>query len=386
MTYEFRSAASAEHALTHAASASGPPRTADADDVVTAHDGDGHCVGHVHAARTDLTVPGEVRLTAAAIAGIDVDETHRGRGVLSGMIRRLLADAQARGQVLATITSPHSALHRRFGFGPAADACAVEVDVARARPVHRPASGGVEVVAASEALDVVVDVYERCARLRTGTVGRTAEHWKRRLAPLPGADGSQASEVAVHHDSTGRADGYVHYDRTADGVGVIRDLWGESPEIDRALWEHLLSVRGLTTLRSPRRPVDDPIRHAMADLRAYRVERQIDELWVRLLDVDVALDTRTYTSSTSALTLKVSDPILSSNNGTWRVDSYGSFRSQGEPDIELDIAELSAVFLGGTSFRELADAGRLVERRHGAVDDAHTLFTERPGPFCGTDR
>ncbi len=385
MTFEFRSAPSAEHALTHTTPAAGPPRSADADDVVTAHDveqGD-RCVGHVHAARTDLTVPGEVRLATAAITGIDVDETWRGRGVLTGMMQRLLTEAHARGQVLATISSPHSSLHGRLGFGPASDACAVEIDAARARPVHRPADGTLQIIPTSGALDVVVDVYERCARRRTGTLGRTAEHWKRRLAP-PGNDGSATSEVVVHHDSTGRPVGYAHYD-VAGSVGVVRDMWGEDPEIERALWGHLVTIDTVATWRSPRRPVGDPIRHALADLRAYRIERQVDELWVRILDVDVALGTRTYNSNTRTLTVRVTDPIISPNNGTWRVDSYGSFRSQGEPDIEIGIAELSAVFLGGTSPRELADAGHLVERRRGAVGDAHELLAERPNPFCGTD-
>lgn len=383
VTFEIRSAPVTEHTL--AAGATGldaPPTLVDADDVVSAHT-DGRCVGEIRSTRTEMTVPGEVRLTVAALGGIAVDPDHRGRGVLTAMCARVLADAQARGQVLATITSPHSAVHPRLGFGVATESCAVEIDAARARPLHRRADGTIEVLPTTDALDVVVDVYERCARRRTGTVARSAESWKRRLAPPPGADG--VSEVAVHHDSTGRADGYALHDRTGD-VGVVRDLWGESAAIERSLWAHLFETTGVTTWRSPRRPHRDPVRFAVADARSFGVLRHDDELWLRLLDLDVALAARSYHQSTRTVTIKVTDPVLSPNNGTWRIDSYGSFRSQGEPDLELGIEALSAGYLGGTSFHDLAEAGRIVVRRPGAADDADALFAERPTPFCGTDR
>lgn len=367
-----------------------PPLDLDVGDLVQAFDGD-DAVGHLAAGRTDLTVPGEVRLPTAALRAPVVAESHRGRGATTGMITHLLEEAQHRGQVLATLSSPYSWLHGRLGFGPASEACGVEVDPAMARSVHRPEPGEVVTYSLDDPIvrELLIDVYDRCARTRTGTVERSVSSWDRRLGASSPPATSSTAEVAVRHDSTGRADAYVLYDVAApEGgrqVGVVRDMWGETLGAERALWAHLVGRPGVTLWRSPRRPVGDPIRFALDDVRAYRVTHQFDELWLRLLDVDVALGTRTYNASTRALTLKVSDPLLRTNEGTYRVDSYGSFRSQGSPDLELGVDALSAVYLGGTSFRDLVDAGRIIERSPGAAADADTLFGERPTPFCGSD-
>jgi len=358
------------------------------DDLTTAYDGD-TCVGHLGSLRSDITVPGDVKLTAAAITQFGVEPSHRRQGVLAGLMTTALRDAHTRGQVLATLSSPLSALHPRFGFGLAADACAVEVDPRAAAPIHRPALGSIDVMSVGEAAHLVPEIYDRCARGRVGTVSRGPSTWARRLRAAPVTLGTEQPSVAFHLDSTGLADGYVQYDITTDAdgvsVGVIRDLWGSDSEIERALWEHLVSIDDVSTWRSPRRPADDPVRFAMADVRAYKTRRRFDEQWLRILDIDVALGTRAYNASTRAVTLRVLDPMISANTGTWRIDAYGSFRSQGDADFEIGIETLSAVYLGGTSFQELRDAGRLVERRTDAAADADTLFASRPRPFCGTD-
>jgi hypothetical protein len=98
----------------------------------------------------------------------------------------------------------------------------------------------------------------------------------------------------------------------------------------------------------------------------------------------VAIGARTYGPTDRSVTLQVHDPLFSSNSGTWRIDSYGSFRSHNEPELVADVGALSAAYLGGTSWRELFEAGRVRERRSGAVGDADALFAHRPGPFCGT--
>jgi predicted acetyltransferase len=249
-------------------------------------------------------------------------------------------------------------------------------------------------MSAVEAADLVPGVYERCARTGVGTISRSSAMWHRRFgtSPLDEAHGisdhGDPTDLAFHLDSTGRADGYVEYaialDERGTNVGVIRDLWAETSEIERALWSHLVGIDAVATWRAPRRPADDPVRLAMADVRAYRVERRFDEQWLRILDVDIALATRQYNPSTRSLTIRVLDPMLSHNTGTWRIDAYGSFRSQGDSDFEIGIETLSAAYLGGTSFQELRDAGRITERRQGAAADADTLFAARPYPFCGT--
>jgi hypothetical protein len=50
----------------------------------------------------------------------------------------------------------------------------------------------------------------------------------------------------------------------------------------------------------------------------------------------------------------------------------------------VDIATLSSVYLGGTSWAAVAATGAVDERRAGSVATADHLFASRPLPFCGS--
>ncbi len=50
------------------------------------------------------------------------------------------------------------------------------------------------------------------------------------------------------------------------------------------------------------------MRFALNDRRYYLSIARFDEQWVRLLDVDAALQTRTYNPSNAAVTIAVVDP------------------------------------------------------------------------------
>jgi predicted acetyltransferase len=358
-------------------------------DSVSAWDGD-RCVGHAGSFHLDTTVPGGSRLDTAGVTRIGVLPTHTRQGALRDMMTLLLDRAREHGKVLASLRASEATIYGRFGFAVAGRAAAAQIDGRRARPVHRSSEGTMRVITADEAAATLPDLYDRCARHRVGTVSRTAGMWHRSLEDV--VKGKKAAFVAVHEDSTGTADGFVRYevawsaidDMFELGQGTIDDLWGASPAIERALWAYLLDLDLVTSWRAWWRPLDDVVIAAAADPRGYRVDGVADEQWVRLLDVDVAFGSRSYGPTDRAVNIQVHDPVYSSNCGTWRIDSYGAFRSHADPDLMVDVAEASAAYLGGTSWRELADAGRVVVRRADAVADADALFATRPVPFCGT--
>jgi predicted acetyltransferase len=350
---------------------------------------DGQCVGEAGSIVLDLTVPGGARLTTTGLTRLRVAPTHLDRGLHAELVERLLTDAQLAGFVAASTRADEEAVFGQYGFGSASDTSSVTVDPRRARPIQRPAEGSVRTLDADELATVLPELYDRCARHRAGTVSRSEAMWQRRL--LQHADGSSRMCVAVHEDSV-NADGYVWYELPDDDpggpvssrVGSVIELFGTDAAIERALWDHVLSLEHVDEWRAEHRPVDEPLRLAAANLRAVRVEGRSDEHWLRLLDVDVAIGARTYGPTDRSVTLQVHDPLFSANSGTWRIDSYGSFRSHNEPELLADVSALSAAYLGGTSWRELHEAGRVRERRSGAVGDADALFAHRPAPFCGT--
>ena len=353
---------------------------------VTAWDGD-RCVGHAGAFPFDTTVPGGNTLPTSGVTRVGVLTTYRRQGVLTRMMTQLLEEAKDRGNVLASLRASEAVIYERYGFGVAAEAASITLRPREAGSVQRPAEGTMRLLQRDEIMDVVPALYERCARRRVGTVSRPRYMWTRYLDDA--LTGKKPSFVAVHEDSTGTADGYVHYttgwdEHSESGKGEIEDLFGADDAVERALWQYLLGVDLVVEWTAGERPIDDAVRHSLTNRRAYKLTARWDEQWVRVIDLDVALGARTYRSTDRSVTIQVTDPMLTANNGTWRVDAYGAFRSHNEPDLQADITTVSAAYLGGTSWRELADAGRVRARSQDAIEDADTLFAARPSPFCGT--
>jgi predicted acetyltransferase len=352
---------------------------------------DGVLVGTVSEFPVDTTVPGGARLPTAAVSRVGVLPTHRRRGIATRLMERLVIEAQARGQVLASLRASEAVIYHRFGFGVAGENASAVVDPARARPLRAPEDdGSVRILARGEILDVVPDLYERVAHARPGIITRPDAMWRRFLDAA--LDGSAASFVAVHRDASGQADGYVHYDvswrdefsEAPTGEGKIHELYGATPAVEIALWRYLVDIDLVRTWRADERPIDDVAKWAFADPRAYSLKAVGDEQWLRLLDVDSALGARAFNSAERPVTIMVRDPLLSSNCGTWRVDAHGAFRSHNEPDLIVPIETLSAAYLGGTPWWALHAAGGVREQHPGSVAAADALFASVPLPFCGS--
>ena len=184
-------------------------------------------------------------------------------------------------------------------------------------------------------------------------------------------DASAASFVAVHLDSTSHPDGYVHYDvswqdafsEAPAGQGKIHELYGADAGVELALWRYLLDIDLVKTWRADERPLDDVAKFVVADSRAYAIKAVGDEQWLRILDVDVALGTRTYNATDRSVTIMVRDPLIANNAGTWQVDAYGAYRSHNEPDLIVGIETLSAAYMGGTPWWALHAAGHVRAQR-----------------------
>jgi predicted acetyltransferase len=149
------------------------------------------------------------------------------------------------------------------------------------------------------------------------------------------------------------------------------------------LWRYLLDIDLVVEWETEARPVDEPVRRAMHDSRAYETRQRIDDQWVRILDVDAALDARTYGPVDSRVGIGIHDPLFADNCATWKVSSAGSARSDGPADVTVDITALSAAYLGAVSWQDLASIGA-VDASDDVVRRLDALFAVRPSPFCGT--
>ena len=359
-------------------------------ETVSAFDGQA-CVGSASEFLVETTVPGGARLPTAAITRVGVLPTHRRQGIGKQLMERLVVEARDRGRMLASLRATEAVIYPRFGFGVTGENASAVVDSRRARPLRAPEiEGSFRMLDRGEILDVVPDLYERVAHGRPGVITRPSWLWSRYFEEA--IAGSAASFVVVHLDITGYPDGYVHYDvswhdqfsEAPTGHGRIHELYGIDSGVELAMWRYLLDIDLVNPWRADERPLDDVAKFAVADSRAYAIKAVGDEQWLRLLDVDVALGTRTYNSTDRAVTIMVRDPLMANNSGTWRVDAHGAFRSHNEPDLIVGIETISAAYMGGTPWWTLHAVGQVREQRHGAVGDADILFASHPSPYCGS--
>jgi predicted acetyltransferase len=151
-----------------------------------------------------------------------------------------------------------------------------------------------------------------------------------------------------------------------------------SPVALREIWRFLVGVDLVAQVEAWGLPPDYPLFLMLTEARRLRMTLG-DALWLRLVDVEAALAARSY-ADTEPVSIEVRDSFCEWNEGVWRVPD--AERTDDEPDLRLDAADLGSVYLGGISFAELAGAGLVEELREGAVARADALFRTAVTPWC----
>lgn len=334
-----------------------------------------------------MSVPGG-ELACAGVTVVTVRPTHRRRGILTGMMSILFERAQAAGEPLAALWAAEGGIYERFGYGVAGQRAHIVLPGGagaprpslRAEADHAPAAAqthALELIDTAGAGPLLDPVWERLRALRPGIPARTALWWRRRvLSDLPeNRGGALQKRLLVARDGAGTVQGYALYrarGEEPDTTLEVLELIAPDPDAEAALWGLLGSIDLVATVDAPMRPVDDAAQFRFADFRQPRVVDVTDGLWLRLIDLPAALQGRAWRGPLD-LTLEVADARLPANAGRWRlqVSADGEARcsaTQRDPDLQLDVAALSAAYLGGTGVARLADAGRVVERSPGAVE------------------
>ncbi|MEN8650445.1 GNAT family N-acetyltransferase [Streptomyces sp. 21So2-11] len=351
------------------------------------------CVGTAGAFSFRLSVPGGALVPSAGVTMVSVTATHRRRGILRSMMRRQLDDVRAAGEPLAVLTASEPAIYGRFGYGCATQQLAAEINTSRVRLAVPDGTDNVRVRFAkpADAQGACEAVYAQLVTGRPGMVAR-APGWE----GLPLIDRESDREgtsplQCVLAERDGETVGYARYQvkpdwewTGAEGIVVLRDCEALDPAAYAALWRFLFDIDLTSTLRTRNRPVDDAWQQLVSDIRRCDV-RVRDSLYVRLVDVGAALEARTFQVPVDVV-FEVTDAFCPWNEGRWRLtgDAKGgaSCKRTDEPaDLALSVRELGAAYLGGTSLTALAGAGRVRERRHGALAEASVAFGSDVAPW-----
>ncbi|MFE3547536.1 GNAT family N-acetyltransferase [Streptomyces kronopolitis] len=347
---------------------------------IGARDG-GRLAGVAGAHRLTLSVPGG-QLPCAALDFVSVAPTHRRRGVLTSMIGELWRRCAADGQPLACLWASESAIYGRYGFAAATETCRVEIDSSRPlalriAPDRRP----LRLLDPAEAPALLAARYDASLAHRAGRFTRDEAWWREHVLDLDGARGGAdrgglgpVRVVALGADGETPGGYAIYRTRPAHdggpGAVAVAELEAESAPAAAALWSYLAAIDLTSTVRIGARPADDPLLYLAADRDQVRVTGQKPCLWLRLVDVRAALCARSW-AAPAALVLDLRDGELPANAGRFRLtatpDGATWEPTAEDPDLSLDVRELSAVYLGGTPLRRFAHAGLVTEHTPGAV-------------------
>lgn len=345
---------------------------------------DGQPVGSACAYSFELTLPGEIVVSAAGVSAVGVLPTHRRQGVLSAMMRHQLADVRARGEFLSVLLATEAPIYGRFGYGPATYTRRLTVprgpDTFTASRAGDTGSGSIELLRRDRCGEILEDVYDRYRRAQPGALSRPARWWAAGAGQPPIS--AAPRYVAVHRDTSGRPDGYASY--SLDGGTLTVD---ETIATDDAVWTALarfvLEHDLVTEVAFKHVPPDHPLRWQLTDFNAAQVSHDTEWLWVRLLDIPRALTTRAWFAD-GDLVLDVDDPFLGEHSRyllTVQAGKAECVATDREPDLSLDVRDLGSIYLGGTAPSTLVRAGH-VKARPGAATRADALFRTERAPHC----
>lgn len=352
---------------------------------------DGRIVGTLGSFDLDMTVPGG-SVPCAGTTWVSVAPSHRRRGVLRRLMGAHLSEAVEHGDVIAALWASDSAIYQRFGYGRAVESVSIDLD----RPMARfreaaPVPEHVEMITKDEAADLLPPLYERIRRDIPGTFARSEAWWTHRHLrdTSDRRGGRSALRIAVSSAADGRTTGYVVFrvegkyesGHSQDIVHVV-DLFGSTPGSWSALWSLVLGLDLATRVQGRVRPVDDPLFEFLTGIR--RVERTLtDTVWVRVLDVERALTSRTY-GQPGALTIAIGD-AQGIANGTYRLEWDGHRIECGgtstTADLEIDVSDLGAALLGRPAFAAASLAGT-IGGSHEAAALADRMFSHHRAPYC----
>lgn len=372
--------------------------TWDLEQARAAFDGD-RLIGTIGTRSLTMTVPGGATVPIAGIGQGGVLPSHTRRGIMHELMLDSLSRAAVQGAVLAAWTTSAWPLYRRYGGGVATLSASGVIEDLPAARVDDEIGGRVDLAASAEVAEVIVDLHVR-ASSGAGNVARDARYWRERLRradrglPLDvlatGAS-APAALYALHRPAPAAApDGCVIYrvhQRWEAGLSrselEVLDFIAVDDAAARDLWRFLLGFGFMRRLVIEHMPTDPLLRWLLHDGRLLQTTAVTDHVWVRVLDVERALSARTYHSLVEPIRIAVRDPLGLCDSDAFEIDAAGVRRvGPGVARIELDVAMLSALLLGGAPVWTLAAAGRLPGLDAAELRALDRAFAADGSPFC----
>lgn len=334
--------------------------------ILAAYDGD-RIVGISGEVPFELTLPGGARVEVTGLSWVSVEVTHRRRGIGRLLMERQVRDAAERGKAALVLTASEGGIYGRYGYGVAQQQREVRIERAAARLIDRQREHGVQRLTTEDAREVLPAIYDRWRKATPGGLDRNERRWQFELLDEPWQRGGASALFHLVHP-----DGYVSYRVRAErgptsktNVCRLVDYVPITAEAHAGLWQVLLDLDLFGAITSQRLPLDDPLPLLLTDPRQVQTTQVWDGLWLRPIDIAALFGGRRYAVDID-VTLRVHDRLL--GDATFRLgggpDEAECVRvnDTAEPDLELDVADLGALALGGSRLTPYARAGRVIAR------------------------
>ena len=313
--------------------------------------------------------------------------THRRRGILTRMMARQMEDCHELREPLALLVSTEGLIYGRFGYGIGSqhEDWSIPTEYGQFAFDHEP-PGSLRFIDKAEARRVLPNLYKNEFLRRPGMVAYPASIWDIFIMESETGPRSIVEDVWVLYEESGQPLGYAKY-KVKDGTLMVQELMATTRMAGASLWRLCLDHDLVSHVEAVRRPLDDPLPWILSEPR--RLQRVVsDRMWLRLVDVQMALSGRSYMSNGRIL-LDVRDPFCHWNEGVYELEvgNEGTqcSRSDGKADMVLGAADLAAVYLGTVRFRTLLRAGRVDALRPGALLVADAMFDTQFQPWSPYD-
>lgn len=349
----------------------------------------GQLVGTTNSYSGRIRVPGGSWLPQAAVTHFGVFPTHVRRGIGRALMLGQLRAAREAGELVATLRATEATIYGNFGYGVANETVGYEIDRAKTRLRSEFVSAGtLRLISDNATWPIQMRIYERQPAPRPGTISRPQRWWDGAIARQ--AFAAEPVYVAVCGDA-GHETGYVRYRplfnepwvASSARTVIVDDLVAHTDEAYVVLIGYLLSLDIAHRILLPVWPVDDPLPHMLTNRRGAQLTGIRDETWLRMLDTEAALRLRSY-GMADTVVLEVVDTEIPENSVRLAIGTDCVEPSRATPHAVTSVAALSAAYLGGTRWWQLAAAGRveISDQRH--LISLDHLFAVDRSPFSGT--
>lgn len=350
---------------------------------VCAFDGD-ELVGTNSWIPFELTVPGG-KTDFMGVTDVTVAATHRRRGIMREMMRRLLIDGHQRGQHLAGLWASESNIYGRFGYGISGGWNIAKIDTRDSRfRAMPPINGEVRFADPAKMRTIAPDVWSKFADVAPGMMLRSDPQWDwiydlKRIKRL-----GNRKPFYVTYVENGQPLGYATYriehrddELHSNNLVRVHELIAATTAAEAALWRFLLDIDLAGEVVHHHHPQKSNLLWMLADPRKLSLT-PYDSVWMRILDPVKALSARTYSTS-GEVVIEVVDEFGAWAQGVYvlKVATDGTAVCEStnrSPDVTMPIASLGSIYMGAVMLADLARAGRVSELTPGAVAKIDTMF------------